>query len=843
MATAKPTSSPAALTSKRTPGGLLNVPTLTELLGNGDGTFQPAINSPFTGGSVTSGIITVSDLNADGTLDVAILGSSANSPPVNGVAPSSTLNVFLGNGDGTFQSPVGFGIGEAADSMVSADLNSDGINDLLIGTGNGDGDDVVYVVQGQANAAPATPFTDSPGTENLASLAMAADFNGDGHTDFAAIGDVQSTGLMNVVLNNGDGTFGAPKGFASDPAGFMGLVPGLVPTSEAIVTGDFNHDGKLDLGVLNEKEIFDHVDIMLGNGDGTFQPAYEVAQILGQGARFITADVNKDGNLDFVFAGGDSTDVIYGNGDGTFQAPVVLNFAPQALIANLGVGDYNGDGKPDIIESAELTSAEVIPSDYVFLANGDGSFQAAVLAQGTPAVVAAFTAPTVDLNSDGIPDRIFSDNGMTNTDLGLGDGAVVPSNLLITGALPLPSGKHPINFGTVPDAYAVGDFNGDGTPDLAVGTFLSETVAIALNSSTWDYGLNGATSLKIIPLAPVQAGQPADVEVEALDANGNVDPNFQGVVSIDLPDPGTTNAPQVGDEYRFTPADGGVHIFSNRIIVDDIGSTAITVRALGLSPTSLPVTVVPGPAAKFLVTQSSAVAGTPLSFALTAEDQFGHAIPDYTGTVHFTSSDSSAILPVDYTFAATDHGTHTFSATLTKVGSTITATDTVTAGTTAFTASLVAAAPVQLLFTPLSDPMIAGDPSNLVITAVDQFGNTATSSGDTLHFSSSDARAVLPVGLSTAAGKVSAPIDFLTAGSQTITVTDVSTGQSFSQTVNVIPNFIVGLSIAVAPNAVAGASQTVTVSSVDALGTSIRAVLAHCMSPPPTVRQYCRRII
>ena len=186
--------------------------------------------------------------------------------------------------------------------------------------------------------------------------------------------------------------------------------------------------------------------------------------------------------------------------------------------------------------------------------------------------------------------------------------------------------------------------------------------------------------------------------------------------------------------------------------------------------------------------------------------------------MHFTSSDSSAILPVDYTFAATDHGTHTFSATLTKVGSTITATDTVTAGTTAFTASLVAAAPVQLLFTPLSDPMIAGDPSNLVITAVDQFGNTATSSGDALHFSSSDARAVLPAGLSTAAGKVPAPIDFLTAGSQTITVTDVSTGQSFSQTVNVIPNFIVGLSIAVAPNAVAGASQTVTVSSVDAFG-------------------------
>jgi hypothetical protein len=135
----------------------------------------------------------------------------------------------------------------------------------------------------------------------------------------------------------------------------------LPVTGLAIASGDFNHDGKLDVGVAGT-----YLSIFLGNGDGTFQVPVTYS---GPFNSIAVADFNNDGNLDIVVVPDDLTvSVFLGNGDGTFQPP---KSSPTAAATFLAVGDFNGDHKMDIV---------VVDSPYisVLLGNGDGTFQAPI---------------------------------------------------------------------------------------------------------------------------------------------------------------------------------------------------------------------------------------------------------------------------------------------------------------------------------------------------------------------------------------------------------------------------------------------------------------------------------
>jgi hypothetical protein len=139
----------------------------------------------------------------------------------------------------------------------------------------------------------------------------------------------------------------------------------------AIAVGDFNGDGKVDIAVANSGS--DDVSILLGNGDGTFQPAVNYSA--GNSPTDIAVgDFNGDGKLDLaVFQSGAnggtvSVSILLGNGDGTFQAPKTL--ALTASLAFMAIADFDGDKKTDLVvcDSANLD---------IFIGNGDGTFQAA----------------------------------------------------------------------------------------------------------------------------------------------------------------------------------------------------------------------------------------------------------------------------------------------------------------------------------------------------------------------------------------------------------------------------------------------------------------------------------
>src|SRR5207253_2538010 len=157
-----------------------------------------------------------------------------------------------------------------------------------------------------------------------------------------------------VLLGKGDGTFQVEANYGT------GSNPGSVAAG-SVAEGDFNGDSKPDLAVVSLSST--NVAVLLGNGDGTFQSAVDYAA--GANLNSVAVgDPNRDGNLDLAVANnnlgssdtpGTNISVLLGNGDGTFQAPV--NYGAQKYPSSIAVGDFNTDGKLDLVVANEVSIA------------------------------------------------------------------------------------------------------------------------------------------------------------------------------------------------------------------------------------------------------------------------------------------------------------------------------------------------------------------------------------------------------------------------------------------------------------------------------------------------------
>ncbi len=322
------------------------------LLGNGDGTFQPAVN--FSAGNSPTAVA-VGDFNADGKLDLAVLqpGDSRNSV-------AGSVSVLLGNGDGTFQAPKTIALTASAAAMAVADFNLDKKSDLAVSSfdaSNKPGTLSIFLGNGDGTFQPAKQ-TSVPNVANGAFAA--ADFNGDSKPDVAVF---TSAGIL-ILLGNGDGTF------------LPGVTVAVALTPNSLLTGDFNHDARVDLFVrssgffcLFPGEFCANVtglSAFLGNGDGSFRKEQNIASAeipidpLGQvGGTIIDSpavgDFNGDGKLDVayrrtsVFFGSKSTstslEIRLGKGDGTFSPAIVLSDPGPGVITE----DLNADKLSDLI--------------------------------------------------------------------------------------------------------------------------------------------------------------------------------------------------------------------------------------------------------------------------------------------------------------------------------------------------------------------------------------------------------------------------------------------------------------------------------------------------------------
>jgi hypothetical protein len=191
-----------------------------------------------------------------------------------------------------------------------------------------------------------------------------------------------------------------------------------------------------------------------------------------------------------------------------------------------------------------------------------------------------------------------------------------------------------------------------------------------------------------------------------------------------------------------------------------------------------------GSASSLTISTSSTTttAGTAFNVTVTATTASGATATGYVGTVHFTSSDGQAGLPVDYTFTAADAGVRKFSVTLKTAGSqSITATDTIISGITGTQPGITVnpAVASTLIVSGFASPIPAGTAANLTVTAKDPYGNVATGYQGTVHFTSSDAGAVLPANytfVAMDAGLHTFSVTLITAGTQSITASDTVSG-------------------------------------------------------------------
>ena len=461
------------------------------LLGNGDGTFSDG--QPYFVGDEPE-FIAISDMNEDGLTDLIVSnyfggpasisvllgtggGQFADSIFVDALRSGAytvavgdfdgdgdedlakpcfwcwDVGILFGNGDGTFLIPDTAELGGGPQFSAVADLDNDGRLDLV--TANEGTNDVSVLLANGAgsfapeqrscvvNAAPPCP----PGSDP--SALVIEELTGDSHSDLAVTNPMSNT--VSILAGDGTGSFSF---VSSLPLPFGGMSP------SSIAAGDLDNDDDEDLLVVGEGS--SRLAVLLGNGDGTFDPPSGFPTALGTNPTDVaTGKLNADDNLDVVVsnAGSNNVTVLLGAGDGSFAAAptIALGFGASDLVLD----DLDGDLVLDLVVASSGTGVV-----EACLGHGDGTFSAplgALAFEGTGLVLE-------DLNDDGLLDLA---NSRPAVRLGNGDGTFGP----------------PQYFAGLGKSVAIGDFNLDARTDLVAASGGSSGVATIHLNQTGPTGL------------------------------------------------------------------------------------------------------------------------------------------------------------------------------------------------------------------------------------------------------------------------------------------------------------------------------------------------------------------
>ena len=440
---------------------------LSVLLNNGDGTFRNGASHDAGSWSIYGGGgLAMGDFDGNGDLDIALVVAGVN------------VLVFMGNGDGTFQAPIGYGAGDHPVSLDMGDLDGDGDLDLAVANHYGE----IAILLGRGNGTFQAPVQYSAGGY-LSSVAV-GDLDADGHLDLAvSSGSAYGTPYVWVLFGNGDGTF--QNAIWYDVGG---------DNTSSVVLGDLDGNGHLDIAAMGGG----YLHVLLGNGDGTFQ--MEIRLDVPWYDDLMTGDVNGDGHLDLAATSSYNVSLFLGNGDGTFRNRVITREVGGAAVEpySVAVGDLDGDGSLDIV-TTHLGYYGYERTVSVLMNNRSGDFQEAVnYNAGSWSISVAIG----DLDGDTDVDVAVADvHGTIKVLMNNGDGTLQDAATY--------------EAGSAAQSLALGDVDGDGDPDAVVAN--TESVSVLIN--------NGYGNFQLPVVYPNEdiADEGTSVMLGDLDGDGNLD--------------------------------------------------------------------------------------------------------------------------------------------------------------------------------------------------------------------------------------------------------------------------------------------------------------------------------
>jgi len=531
--------------------------------------------------------IAAGDFNGDGHPDLAI-----------GNRDTRDISMLLNNGDGTLKATNTIALAVIPHAIASGDFNGDGKDDLIVLDPAG-GPALLFFSKGDGTFQSPVPL---PATSQPLSVVV-ADFNEDKKLDLL-IGDNTIHGVQ-MFLGNGDGTFQLPTTAFPTSAG---------PTG-ALVPGDFNGDGHIDVivanGQIGELPASGDVFFLPGAGNGTFGTAKHIAAFTTVNEvrqLFFAGDFNGDGKLDLVlrtqnrqvatcqagrtppcYKNTEAVTLFDGNGDGAFAPGVALEFLGfDDLPTSWAPADFNHDGKLDLFTDFALR-----------LGRGDGTFlQSSALGKGTLNIA-------VDLNHDGLPDVASVDSRNAQVEIFLNSSPTTGADLAITfdGATP---GILPV--GGASDFYQVRVENQG--PQDATGVTLTESLPPGLqlvsvqpaqgscsgsSSITCSFGaMTDASSTEVrFTVSAVSAGSFTDelhIASQVSDGNSKNDSLSFAVTAKIPPDlvvsgSASKSAAITGDVVTYTieVANVGSTAAMNVLFVDSLSDRTLSVSSLSSS--------------------------------------------------------------------------------------------------------------------------------------------------------------------------------------------------------------------------------------------------------------------